>query len=103
MQQQRKQATSVSHGLVVRRSHDDSVFVGERCVERIVVVERIAPHRRPEVVAFEPKNELEDFLVDAVIDAAEFLSRPTGERRRFIVDENPAVFDARLALRVAAR
>ena len=72
-------------------------------LSRVVVVDRAAPHRRPEVVALEPQDQLEHVLVELVIAAAELLLHPAGERRGFVVDEDAAVFHGRLALRVAAR
>ena len=55
------------HGLVVRGAHDDAVFVGELRVERIVLVEGVAPHGGPEIVALEPQDQLEDLHIEVVI------------------------------------
>ena len=61
----------------------------------IVLVEGVAPHRRPEVVALQAQDQLEDVLVELVIEAAELLARPAAERRRLVVDEDAAVLHRR--------
>ena len=68
--------------LVVRRAHHDAVLVGQLAVQGIVFVERAVPHRRPQVVAAQSQDELEDLLVERVVVAAEALLRPTGAFER---------------------
>ena len=40
--------------LVVRRADHHAIFIGQRGVERIIVIERPAPHGRPEIIALHP-------------------------------------------------
>jgi hypothetical protein len=77
--------------LVVRRAHHDAHLVGQRAVFRIVVVERIAPHRRPQVVAAHAQDQLEQLAVEPVVESAELLLGPAGQRRRLVVQEDAAV------------
>ena len=70
-----------------------AVFVGEAGIEGIVGGERIVPHRGPKIVGFQPQQEFEQVCVKAVIEPAEFFLGPAGERGRFVIEENPPVFD----------
>ena len=72
-------------------------------VQRVVVVERVAPHRRPQVVALQAQDQLEDVRVELAVEAAELLARPAGERRRLVVDEDAAVPHRRLAAACSGR
>ena len=80
-----------------------AVFVGEFRIAGSIVVERLAPHGRPQVVALQPEDELEHLFIEDGIESAEFLLRPSGQRRGFIIDENAAVFHLGLPPRVPAR
>ena len=91
------------HRLVVRRAHHDPVVVGQLRVGFVVVVERVAPHRGPEIVALETQDQLEHLRVELVVDAAELFLGPAGERGRFVVEEDPAVLHRRLAIAVGTR
>ena len=88
---------------MVRRSHDDAVLVGEFRVQRIVIVESIVPHRRPEVVCFQAQEQLEYLLVELMIVVAELFSHPARKRGRFIVEKDAAVLHGRLVLQITAR
>ena len=80
---------------MVRGAHHDAVFIGQTRALGIVVVEGVVPHRRPEEVAAQSQDQLEDVHVHLAVDAAELLLRPTGERRRLVVEEDAAVFHRR--------
>ncbi|OQB95516.1 MAG: hypothetical protein BWX86_01161 [Verrucomicrobia bacterium ADurb.Bin122] len=90
------------HGLVMRGSHDDAVLVGQAGIERVVLVEGVVPHRRPEVVGAQTQQQLEDLGVKLRVEAAELLRGPTGQARSLVVEEDAAVFHDRLAGDVAA-
>ena len=53
------------HRLLVGSAHHDAVFVGESRVVGIILGERVVPHRRPEVVALEAENDLENARVES--------------------------------------
>jgi len=86
----------------MRRAHHDAVLVGEARVVRVILVEGVVPHRRPEVIAPQAQQELEDVRVEFRVEATELLLRPTGERRRFVIEEDAAVLDSRFATMRAA-
>ncbi len=109
------------HGLLVAGAHDDAVFVGEFCVFKIIFVEGVVPHGGPHVVAVEAEEEFEDFGVELVAvvggaggalagdfgvffggDGAELFADPVGKVGGFVVEKDAAVFDAGLAVNVAA-
>ena len=89
--------------LVVTGAHHDAVLVRHDWVQRVVLVERLAPHRGPQIVAFEAQDKLEHVRVHLRIDAAEISARPVAERRFLVVDEDAAVFHFRRVLHVVAR
>ena len=86
--------------LVVARAHDHAVLVRHDRVQRVVLVERLAPHRGPQIIAFQAQNQLEHVRVHLRIDAAEVGARPVAERRLLVVDEDAAVFHFRRVLHV---
>ncbi len=47
------------HRLLVGGAHDDAIFVGKPGIQRIVFIEGVVPHRRPEIVAFQPEYHFE--------------------------------------------
>ena len=106
------------HRLLMRGAHDDAVFIREPGIFRIVFVEGVVPHGRPEVVALQPQNQLEQLRVKLVVvigharrdgrigiggDQAEFVGDPIAQVRRFVIQEDAAIFDRRRALEVFAR
>ena len=91
------------HGLVVRSTHHDAVLVGQPRVQRVVLVEGVGPHRRPEVVALEPEDQLKDLRVELAVVVAELLLDPARERGRLVVQKDAAVLHSRRALDVRAR
>jgi hypothetical protein len=86
---------------------------GGGVVERVVLGERPAPHRRPQVVGLQPQHGLEDLGVEVRVEAAGIAGRlararstrgrPGAERRVLVVDEEPAVLHRRRALAVPPR
>ena len=60
-------------------SHDDAIFVGQFGVQRVVFVEAIVPHGRPEVIGFEPQQQFKDVGVELVIIIPVFLIYPARE------------------------
>ena len=83
------------HGLVVGGAHDDAIFGCEDGIFRVIIVEGITPHRRPEVIGFEAQQEFEHPLVKKVVKVAVFFMDPAAECGRFIIDEEAAVFYGR--------
>ena len=101
------------HRLLVGTAHHDAVFVGEPRVVRIILGERVVPHRRPQVVALEAENDLENARVESGVEVrggafsrltvAVVLAHPTGQVRKLVVQEDAAILHARLPLHVASR
>src|SRR5260370_38398313 len=87
----------------MRSPHYDAVFVGEARILRIVFVKGVAPHRGPEIVSFQSKEQFKYYGVKLVVVSSKFFIHPSGERGRFIVQENPAVFYGRRALLIKAQ
>ena len=90
------------HRLVMRGAHHDAVLVGDLGIERIVFVEGVVPHGRPEIIALQAEDQLEDLFVELVVVGAELLLHPAAERRRFVVQEDAAILDRGLAFAVLA-
>ena len=65
------------HRLLVRGAHDNAVFIRQARVGRIVFVERVVPHRRPKVIAFQPQDHLKDLRVEPAV----VIGDPLGHRR----------------------
>lgn len=76
----------------MRRAEDDAPGVGERHGRGIVGADRLAPHRRPQVIALQPQDQVEDMVVEFGVDTAERCAAPAAERRFFVVDEDAAIF-----------
>ena len=106
------------HRLLVRGAQDDAEFIRQPGVFRIVLVERVVPHRRPEVIALQPENQLEQPRIKQVVvighalgdrriragrDRAEFCHDPIGQVWRFVVQEDAAVSDRGRPLHEASR
>ncbi len=52
-------------------------FIGELRIQRIVFVERVVPHGRPEVVGLEPQQQFKNLLVKLMVVVAElFFTQP---------------------------
>src|SRR5690606_1575869 len=99
------------HRRLVRGADHDAVLLGDLVVARIVLGERPAPHRGPQVVRLEAEHQLEHLGVEVGVEAArvagglaraEVLGRPGAEVGVLVVDEEPAVLDLRGALGVPA-
>ena len=86
------------HRLVMRGAHDDAVLVGELGVQRIVFVEGVVPHRRPEVVGLQPQQQFEDFRIELVVVVSVLLLHPAGERGSLVVEKDAAIFHRRAGL-----
>jgi len=52
--------------LVMRGAHDDAVLVGELGRQRIVLVEGVVPHRRPQIVRLQSKCRLQNTMSDSL-------------------------------------
>ena len=85
-----------AHRLVVRGPQHDAHLVGQGRAHRVVVIDRLAPHGRPQEVALQPQDQLEDPLVEGVVEAAEGLVGPAVEGRVLVVQEDAPVLDRRL-------
>ena len=87
----------------MRCAHDDAIFVGQFGIQRIVFVERIVPHGRPEIICLQPQEQLEDLLVKFVIVAADILALTQPVRaRRLVIEKDAAIFHGRRALDICA-
>ncbi len=78
-------------------------LIGQLGALRVVVIERLAPHRGPHEVALEPQDQIEDMLVEPVIEPAERVFRPTRERGVLVVEEDAAVAHHGLVAETARR
>ena len=94
------------HGFLVAGAHDDAVHVGGGGVLRVVFVEGVAPHGGPQVVALAAQEQFKDVgveLVAVVGDAgpggsiAVLGADVVGQGGGFVVEEDAAVLDGRLA------
>ncbi len=94
---------SPHHGLVVRRAHHDPVFIRKLRIQRIVGVERVVPHGRPEKVALHAEDQLEDLRIELVIVVAELPVHPAAQGRRLVVEKNAAILHRRRTFHVCAR
>ncbi len=88
------------HRFDMRGTHDDSVFVREPGIQRVVLVETIIPHGGPEIIRLEPQQQFENVGVEGVIVAAEFFLCPAGEVRRLVIEESAAIFDRGRSLNI---
>ena len=73
------------HGLVVRSAHDNSIHVGDLRIQRIIFIERVVPHGRPEIIRLEPQQQFEYFLVELMVEVPELLMRPSAEGWRLVI------------------
>lgn len=92
------------HRRLVGGAHDDPVLGGPAVVLRVVLGERPAPDRRPEVVALQAQHDLEHLRVEVGVEAvgeprclsgAEVGGGPGAERRVLVVDEDAPVLHRR--------
>ncbi len=81
------------HRLVVRSTEHHAIFVGRIQALRIVIGDRTAPHGRPQIIALQPQQKLEDVGIGLVIDAAELFLGPAAEGRILVIDEEAAILD----------
>src|SRR5260370_16927636 len=79
---------SAQHRLVMRCAHHDAIFVGELGIQRIVLVEGVVSHRRPEIVGLQPQQKFKHFRVELMIVVPAFFSHPSREPRRPVVPKN---------------
>ncbi len=101
------------HRLLMRSAHHDAVFIRQHRIVRVVFVEGVVPHRRPEIITLQPQNQLEQIGVKAapVIGHARrhrrigagrhcaiFLVDPVAQIRRLVVQKNAAIFHRRRPL-----
>ena len=92
------------HGLVVGSAHDDAHLVGSLRVLWVVGIEGPAPHGRPEHVALQAQNELEHFLIEAMVAivSAVGVLHPRRQTGGLIVEEQAAPAHCRLTVGVGA-
>ena len=86
------------HRLMVGGAHDDAVLIGQTRIVRIVLVEGVVPHRRPEVVGPQAQEQLEDLRIEPRVQPAELLLGPTGQARSLVVEEDAAILHGRRPL-----
>ncbi len=79
----------------MRGAEHDAVLIGRIQALRIIISDRTPPHGRPQIVALQPQQKLEDVGVGFVIDAAELLLGPAAKRRILVIDEEAAILDLR--------
>jgi hypothetical protein len=72
------------HRFVVRGAHDNPVFIGKFCVQRIIFFGGIVPHSGPEVIRFQAEKKFEYLAVEFVIVVSELFLYPAVKRRRLI-------------------
>src|ERR1019366_1612698 len=90
------------HRLVMRSAHHDAPLVSDLGIQRIVLIEGVAPHGGPKIVALQSKDQLEDLFIELVIVSAVLLLHPAAQRRRFVVEEDTAILHLGFALAVLA-
>ena len=90
------------HRLMVRGAHHDAHGIGGLQVLGIVGIESPSPHGRPQIVALQTEDKLEDFLVEAVVAeiSAEGVLHPGGEAGGLVVEEQSAIAHGGLAVGV---
>ena len=107
-----------SHGFMMGSAHNDTHLISQWSVERIVEIEGIAPHRGPQIVAFQAEEQFEDMFVEKVVEAAgigialgidgqilalavgKLLLHPTREAGCLVVEEDAAIAHCGLAVGV---
>src|ERR1019366_4947691 len=90
------------HRLVMRSAHHDAPLVSDLGIQRIVLIEGVAPHGGPKIVALQPKDQLKDLFIELMIKVTVLLFYPAAQRRRFVVEEDTAILHRRLAFAVFA-
>ena len=92
------------HRLVVRGSHHYAHLVSRLAVERIVGIESPTPHRRPEEIATQTQNQLENVGVELM--SAPFgtvvILHPGRKARSLVVQEQTAIPHRRFPCRITA-
>ena len=91
------------HRFVMGCAHYNAVFVCERGIQRVILVEGVVPHRGPEVVGLQSQQQFKNLGIELMIVVAVFFFHPSGEGWRFIVQENSAVLNCRRSLHIGAR
>src|SRR5690606_33298037 len=85
------------HRFVMGGPDDDAVLVGQSGVQGVVVGEGLTPHRRPQIVALQAQDELEDLHVELVIEVPEGFVYPSEQGWILVVEEDAPVLDGRRA------
>ena len=80
---------------MVAGTHHNAHLVSQTRALGVVLVEIGCPHRRPEVVCLQAKQQLENLLVSLGVHTAEVFLAPSSERRPFVVNKNATVFHRR--------
>ena len=90
------------HRLVVGSTDNDTHLVGHLGVFRVISIERPTPHSRPEEIALQTEDEFEHLLIETVVAIAgtESVLHPRCQAGRLIVEEDAAILDSRLTVRV---
>ena len=92
------------HRFVMAGADDDAHLVGQTGVFRVVGIELPVPHSRPKKITLQTQNQLIYPLVEtmvAIVGAISILY-PLHEARPFVVKENAAPTNSRLAIGVLA-
>ena len=79
------------HGLVMRCSHYNAHFICQHRILRVVAVKTSPPHGRPEVIAFQPEDQLKYFFIKLVVKSAVIFNSPASECRFFIIQKNTPI------------
>src|SRR5690606_38207829 len=92
------------HWLVVGGPDDDPRLMGRLAVFRIVRVEAPAPHSWPEEVAPQTEDQFEHAGIKPVVTVpgSVRIEYPSGQTRRFVIQEYTSVFHCRFSRRVTA-
>ena len=84
----------------MRCAHHNSILIRQHRIVRVIFVERIIPHGRPEIIGLQPQHELEEIRVKRLIvighprrhrgigtgrHRAIFHRNPIAQIRRFVI------------------
>ena len=88
------------HRFMVACAYNNTHFIGQYAIFRVIGIECPAPHGRPEQIASQTQDEFEHLLVECMtaIVGAECVLHPRSQARRLIVQEDTTILHSWFAI-----
>ncbi len=85
------------HGLMVRCSYNNPIFIGQQGIQGIIIVKGPPPHGRPQKIAPQAHDVFKNVFVKTAVERPVPLVYPSGQGWCFVIDKKAPVLHGRFS------